>query len=113
MKLIKKVAKQAMDKKMLILLGVTMIAFMPDLFAQAGSAAAGISKANNDIKALFPEVDKLMLAIGGIVGLIGGIRVYIKWNNGDQDVTKAIMGWGGAALFLAISGFMIKEFFGL
>jgi hypothetical protein len=43
--------------------------------------------------------------------LIGGVRVYIKWQSGDQDTQKAIMGWFGACLFLILVGVVIKAFF--
>ena len=46
-----------------------------------------------------------------LVGLIGGVRVYIKWQSGDQDTQKAIMGWFGACLFLILVGVVIKAFF--
>lgn len=74
---------------------------------------AGIDSAQSEIQPLFSKVSVLMLAIGGIIGLIGAIRIYIKWNNGDQDVTKSIIAWGGAALFLAISGAVIGAVFGV
>lgn len=73
----------------------------------------GIDTATTEIKGYFDGVSNLILAIGAIVGLIGGVRVYIKWNNGDQDVTKAIMGWFGACLFLILVGVVIKAFFGI
>ena len=53
----------------------------------------------------------LIIAIGAVVGLIGGVRVYIKWQSGDQDTQKAIMGWFGACLFLILVGVVIKAFF--
>jgi hypothetical protein len=53
------------------------------------------------------------MAIGGIVGVIGGIRIYNKWTNGDQDINKELVGWGGAALFLTLVPNFIGAFFGL
>ena len=53
------------------------------------------------------------MMIGGIVGLIGGLRIYNKWTNGDQDINKEILGWGGAALFLILVPTFIGAFFGL
>lgn len=80
------------------------------VFAQGNT---GIDTATSEIKGYFDGVSNLVLAIGAIVGLIGGIRVYVKWNNGDQDVTKSIMGWFGACLFLILVGVVIKAFFGI
>ena len=48
-----------------------------------------------------------------IVGIVGAIRVYSKWNSGDQDINKELMGWGGSCVFLVVSAVIIKAFFGL
>lgn len=73
----------------------------------------GISTATEEFDGTFDLISSLMLIIGGIIGLIGAIRIYIKWNNGDQDVTKSIIAWAGAALFLVISGAVLKSVFNL
>lgn len=44
----------------------------------------------------------LINAVAAVVGLIGGIRIFNKWQNGDQDVNKEIMGWAGACIFLLL-----------
>ena len=41
------------------------------------------------------------------------VRVYLKWNSGDQDVQKAVMGWMGSCIFLVVSGVVVKAFFGI
>lgn len=80
------------------------------LFAQG---AAGITAATSELTTYVDPVANLILIIGAVVGLIGGVRVYIKWNSGDQDVQKAIMGWFGSCLFLVLVGIVIKAFFGV
>jgi len=82
------------------------------LFAQTGGGAAGLGAAESEIRTMFDPASKLILAVGAVVGLIGGIRCYIKWNTGDQDVMKSVMGWGGACIFLVIVALVIKAFFG-
>jgi hypothetical protein len=81
------------------------------LLAQNGKQA--ISSATAELKTYVDVIGSLVLAIGGVVGFIGGIRVYIKWNNGDQDVNKALMGWMGSCIFLVLVGTVIKAFFGV
>ena len=54
---------------------------------------------------------KALSIVGSLVGLVGGAQIYIKWNNGDQDVTKRIVGWGGACLFLVATGSILKVLF--
>ncbi|UZR99621.1 DUF4134 domain-containing protein [Chondrinema litorale] len=73
--------------------------------------ATGITTATTELKTYIDPVASLILIIGAVVGLIGGVRVYIKWNSGDQDVQKSIMGWFGSCLFLVLVGTVIKAFF--
>lgn len=80
-------------------------------FAQGGEQ--GIQAATAEINKYFDDVSNLILIIGAIVGLIGGVRVYVKWNNGDPDVNKAIMSWFGACIFLVLVAVVIKAFFGV
>ena len=77
-------------------------------FAQS---SAGIDQATAEVGSYVDPVSNLIIAIGAVVGLIGGVRVYIKWQSGDQDTQKAIMGWFGACLFLILVGVVIKAFF--
>nr|WP_181718660.1 DUF4134 domain-containing protein [Pedobacter sp.]QJS06239.1 conjugal transfer protein, TraE [Pedobacter sp.] len=81
--------------------------------AQGGNGVTGINAANTSLRQYVGPVSTLCLAIGAIVGIIGGVRVYIKWNSGDQDINKEIMGWGGSCLFLVLVGTIIKAFFGV
>jgi phage-related minor tail protein len=73
----------------------------------------GITAAESSLLAYVDPVASLCLVIGAVVGLIGGIRVYIKWNSGDQDINKELMGWGGSCLFLVLVSVIIKAFFGV
>ncbi|PCH70236.1 MAG: conjugal transfer protein [Bacteroidales bacterium] len=74
-------------------------------------SSSGIDQATSEINSYVDPVSNLIIAIGAVVGLIGGVRVYIKWQSGDQDTQKAIMGWFGACLFLVLVGIVIKAFF--
>jgi hypothetical protein len=96
-----------------LLTAIQTVLFGVYLFAQGGGGgAAGLGVAESEIRTMFDPASKLILAIGAVVGLIGGIRCYIKWNTGDQDVMKSVMGWGGACIFLVIVALVIKAFFG-
>ncbi|QJD98560.1 DUF4134 domain-containing protein (plasmid) [Mucilaginibacter robiniae] len=81
--------------------------------AMAQDGVTGINAANTSLRQYVDPVSTLCLAIGAVVGIIGGVRVYIKWNSGDQDINKEIMGWGGSCLFLVLVGVIIKAFFGV
>lgn len=80
-------------------------------FAQNG--VTGINSATTSLKTYVDPVTNVALVIGGIVGIVGAIRVYSKWNSGDQDINKELMGWGGSCVFLVVSAVIIKAFFGL
>jgi len=80
-------------------------------FAQNG--VTGINSATTSLKTYVDPVTNVTLVIGGIVGIVGAIRVYSKWNSGDQDINKELMGWGGSCVFLVVSALIIKAFFGL
>jgi len=91
---------------MAVFLAVTVPAF-------AQSGVTGINTATTTLKTYVVPVTNISLVIGGIVGIVGGIRVYSKWNAGDQDINKELMGWGGSCVFLVVSSLVIKAFFGL
>lgn len=80
-------------------------------FAQSG--VTGLNTATTTLKTYIAPVTTITLVIGGIVGIVGAVRVYSKWNSGDQDINKELMGWGGSCVFLVVSALVIKAFFGL
>ena len=98
-------------KKLLSLAALSFTAL--SVSAQAGGGTTGINAATSSLTAYVDPVSTLTLAIGAVVGIIGGVRVYIKWNSGDQDINKEIMGWGGSCLFLVLVSVVIKAFFGV
>ncbi|MES2446614.1 MAG: DUF4134 domain-containing protein [Bacteroidota bacterium] len=81
--------------------------------AQTGGGTTGINAATSSLTSYVDPVSSLTLAIGAVVGIIGGVRVYIKWNSGDNDINKELMGWGGSCLFLVLVSVVIKAFFGV
>ena len=80
-------------------------------FAQDGNA--GINAANTQVRSYFATGTNLMYAIGAIVGLIGAVKVYQKWNGGDQDTGKVAAAWFGSCVFLVLVATVIKSFFGV
>ena len=91
-----------------VLLGVTTAAS-----AQGGAAggAAAINEATTQVTSYFDPATKLIYAIGAVVGLVGGIKVYGKWNSGDQDTQKVAMNWFGSCIFLVIIATVLRAFF--
>lgn len=54
---------------------------------------------------------KLIYAIGAVVGLIGGVKVYGKFSSGDPDTSKTAASWFGACIFLIVSATVLRSFF--
>lgn len=81
------------------------------LYAQDGTA--GINDANQKVRSYFAAGTNLMYAIGAIVGLIGAVKVYNKWNSGDHDTGKVAAAWFGSCVFLVIVSTVIRAFFGI
>jgi len=102
--------KQQMKKALLLFTALIAGAVVS---TQAQAIATGLDGAANQVKGIFGNVSNLILMVGGIIGLAGGIRVYQKWNNGDHDINKELIGWGGSAIFLLLAGTTLKLFYGI
>ncbi len=81
--------------------------------AQQADGNAGINEATNKVKGYFASGTSLMYAIGAIVGLVGAVKVYQKWNSGDQDTGKVAAAWFGSCVFLVVVATVLKSFFGI
>ena len=98
-----------MDKKkitMLFLLTATAIG----VYAQ-GNGIAGINEATKMVTSYFDPGTKLIYAVGAVVGLIGGIKVYNKFSSGDPDTSKTAASWFGACIFLIVAATILRSFF--
>ncbi|WP_207428910.1 DUF4134 domain-containing protein [Pedobacter sp. SYSU D00535] len=81
------------------------------IYAQDGNA--GITEATGKIRGYFDTGTDLMYAIGAVVGLVGAIKVYQKWNSGDHDTGKVASAWFGSCVFLVIVATVLQSFFGI
>lgn len=93
-----------------LLFAVALFAVYP-VFAQDG--AAGINQATTQVKSYFDAGTNLMYAIGAVVGIIGAVKVFNKWNAGEPDTNKVAAAWFGSCVFLVIVATVLKSFFGL
>ena len=91
---------------MLFLLTATAIG----AYAQ-GNGIAGINEATKMVTSYFDPSTKLIYAIGAVVGLIGGIKVYNKFSSGDPDTSKTAASWFGACIFLIVAATILRSFF--
>lgn len=92
---------------------LTIYLFIISTVVMAQDGNAGILEANKQVRSYFVNGTKLMYAVGAIVGLIGAVKVYQKWNAGDQDTGKVAAAWFGSCVFLVVVATVIKSFFGI
>lgn len=76
-----------------------------------GNGIKGITDATSMVTSYFAPLTKLIYAVGTVVGLIGGIKVYQKFSSGDPDTSKTAASWFGACIFLVIVGVVLESFF--
>lgn len=79
-------------------------------FAQ-GNGSAGINEATQMVTSYFDPATQLIYAIGAVVGLIGGVKVYNKFSSGDPDTSKTAASWFGACIFLIVAATILRSFF--
>jgi len=84
---------------------------LQNALAQDGNA--GINQATSQVKSYFDTGTNLMYAIGAIVGLVGAIKVFKKWNDGEHDTGKVASSWFGSCIFLVVVATVLKSFFGV
>lgn len=83
------------------------------LYAFAQDGNAGINEANMKVRSYFDTGTNLMYAIGAVLGLIGAVKVYQKWNGGDPDTGRVAAAWFGSCIFLVVVATVLKSFFGV
>ena len=90
---------------------ISMLLISLSLYAQDGNA--GINQATQQVKGYFSTGTSLMYAIGAIMGLVGAIKVFKKWNDGEHDTGKVASSWFGSCIFLVVVATVLKSFFGV
>jgi hypothetical protein len=105
--------KRNLKGKTLKTAAIAAFILIAGLSANAQDGNAGIQQANQQVRSYFDSGTSLMYAIGAILGLIGAVKVYSKWNSGDQDTSKVAAAWFGSCIFLVVVATIIKSFFGL
>lgn len=83
------------------------------IIAYGQSGQQGISNATSEVRGYFGVGVNLVYAIGAIVGLVGAVKVYNKWSNGEPDTGKVASSWFGACIFLVVVATVLRGFFGV
>lgn len=90
---------------------LSLVFFSVIVRAQDGNS--GIQEATNKVKGYFDTGCDLMYAIGAVIGIIGAVKVYSKWNAGEPDTNKVAAAWFGSCIFLVVVATVLKSFFGI
>lgn len=98
------------NSKKIILSAALLIAAVSSAFAQ-DNGLAGINEATSMVTSYFDPGTKLIYAIGAVIGLIGGVKVYGKFSSGDPDTSKTAASWFGACIFLIVAATILRSFF--
>lgn len=93
-----------------IILTLMTVVLSGAAFAQ-GNGLSGITDATAMVSSYFEPLTKLIYAVGAVVGLIGGIKVYQKFSSGDPDTSKTAASWFGACIFLVVAATVLRSFF--
>ena len=97
------------QSKKVLLTGVALLSAFC-VIAQ-GNGSAGIQEATQMVTSYFDPATQLIYAIGAVVGLIGGVKVYNKFSSGDPDTSKTAASWFGACIFLIVAATILRSFF--
>ena len=92
-------------KKRFFLAAMTLLVSMGA--SAQGNGIGGITEATNMVTSYFDPGTKLIYAIGAVIGLIGGVKVYSKFSSGDPDTAS----WFGACIFLNVAATILRSFF--
>lgn len=107
------VSKCFRSKKRLLYVFLSVILLFITVTGMCQSGEAGINQANTEVRRYFGVGINLMYAVGAVVGLIGAVKVFQKWNSGDQDTSKVAAAWFGSCVFLVIVATVLRSFFGI
>ena len=92
------------------LIAAVLLLSISSAFAQ-GNGLSGINQATSMVTSYFDPATNLIYAIGAVVGLIGGVKVYSKFSSGDPDTSKTAASWFGACIFLIVAATILRSFF--
>jgi len=96
-----------------ILAAILLLLSSVVVIAQTGDGDAGIRQATDMVKGYFATATTLLYAVGAVVGLVGAVKIFQKWNSGEPDTSKIAAAWFGSCIFLVVVATVLKSFFGV
>ncbi|QNN42986.1 DUF4134 family protein [Pedobacter roseus] len=81
--------------------------------AQSPPGIGEFYQAGREIQGYYYSFSDLSMVLGAIMGLLGGLRVYLNWQTSRHHIDAQVMGWFFASLFLLLTGVFLRGLFGL
>lgn len=92
-----------------LLVSISILLITHSTFAQP--AISEFYSVSNQIDRYYISLSDLALAIGGVCGVLGGLRIYNNWQLGRDRIDAQIAGWFFSCLFLSILSSALKGLF--
>jgi len=70
-------------------------------------------QASSSMHGYYYSFSDLSLVLGAIVGMLGGLRVFLNWQSGRHHIDAQVMGWFFSSLFLLLCSVFLRGLFGL
>lgn len=83
-------------------------------FAQssgAGAGASAISDATSEVTTYYDPLKKFIWVVAGVLGLVGAIKVYNKFNSSDPEASKNAAAFVGSGIALYAAEVFIRKMF--
>lgn len=71
----------------------------------------GLDQATNNLSSNFSKIRNFLYILSAVVASYGAIKVYGKFQNQDQDTTKAMGLYGFGFIFFFAAGYIIDATF--
>lgn len=84
--------------------------FSPESFVPEVSKTVSENTVKAQYRRISEPATKMFYALSALVGILGAVRVYTRWNLGE-DIAKAAFVWFGTSLFLFFVGYVVPMFF--
>lgn len=99
-------------KKIVTVAPVILLSWGARVSAQTTSdATKALTEVQKAVSGMWQYAWAAALSVAALVGIIGAIICYTKWQQGDPNVTKTIAGWAGAVVAIIIMGMVLKTVF--
>lgn len=81
-------------------------------YAQSSGAGAGaIEGATSEVTTYYNPLKKFIWVVAGVLGLVGAIKVYNKFNSSDPEASKNAAAFVGSGIALYAAEVFIRKMF--